>query len=180
MTITVRTLAISVGLFLTATVGGVVLLVRGGEAPARTLLRPGVPVVVTAGHLDSLSGATAPIYWAGSFPGRRLEVTTTKSGSFVRYLPPATRVGSHAKTLTIATYPVTDAWQVAQQAAKADGARLTKLSDGRVAVWRTARPTSVYIAQRGSNTLVEVFDPSAAQARHLSVSGLVQPVTQAG
>ena len=180
MTITVRTLAISVGVFLGATVCGIVLLVRGGDGPARTLLRPGVPVVVTADHIDSLSGATAPIYWAGALPGRRLEVTTTRSGSFVRYLPAATHVGTKAKTLTIATYPVARAWQLTQQAAREAGARLLTLPDGRVAVWRTKRPTSVYIAKRGSNTLVEVFDPSAAKARNLSVSGLVQPVTQAG
>ena len=180
MTITVRTLAISVGVFLTATVGGIVLLVSGGDGPSRTLLKPGVPMVVTADHLGSLSGATAPIYWAGSFPDRRLEVTTTRSGSFVRYLPPATHAGAHAKTLTIATYPVAGAWQVAQQAAQEHGARLVTLTDGRVAVWRTSRPTSVYIAKRGSNTLVEVFDPSAARAHNLSISGVVQPVTQAG
>jgi hypothetical protein len=180
MTISVRTLVLSVTLFLGATVGGIVLLVHGGEGTARMLLKPGVPVVLTADHLDSLSGATAPIYWAGSFPHRRLEVTTTRSGSFVRYLPPATNAGSHAKTLTIATYPVADAWQVAQQAAQERGARHVKLIDGRVAVWRTSRPTSVYIAARGSNTLVEVFDPSAAKAQNLSVSGLVQPVAQAG
>lgn len=180
MTVTVRTLVLSVTAFLLATVGGIVLLVRGGDGPSRKLLKPGVPVVVTADHLDSLSGATAPIYWAGSFPDRRLEVTTTRSGSFVRYLPPATHAGTRAKTLTIATYPVVGAWQVAQQAAQERGARLVTLRDGRVAVWRKSRPTSVYIAERHSNTLVEVFDPSAAKAHNLSVSGLVQPVTQAG
>jgi hypothetical protein len=179
MTVTVRTLVLSVTAFLVVTVGGVFLLVRGGGGPSRTLLKPGVPIVVTADRLDSLAGATAPIYWAGSEPGRRLEVTTTKSGSFVRYLPPATRAGTRAQTLTIAAYPVPGAWQVAQQAAETRGARLETLGDGRIAVWRTSKPTSVYIAQRGSNTLVEVFDPSGARARHLSVSGLVQPVMRA-
>jgi hypothetical protein len=180
VTITVRTLVLGVTGFLLVTVGGIVLLVRGGEGPQRTLLEPGVPIVVSADHLDRLSGTTAPIYWAGSFPGRRLEVTTTKSGSFVRYLPPATRVGTNAKTLTIATYPVAGAWQVAQQAGQRRGARVVKLPDGRIAVWRTSKPTSVYLASPGSNTLVEVFDPSAAKAHNLSVSGLVQPVPRAG
>jgi hypothetical protein len=180
VTITVRTLVLSVTAFLLVTVGGVVLLVRGGDGPSRTLLKPGVPVVVAADHVGSLSGATAPIYWAGSFPNRRLEVTTTKSGSFVRYLPPATHVGTHAKTLTIASYAVPDAWQLAQKAAQDRGARVSTLPDGRIAVWRKSRPTSVYLAERGSSTLVEVFDPSAAKARNLSVSGLIQPVAQAG
>jgi hypothetical protein len=180
MTITARTPVLSVTLFLGATVVGIVLLARGSDVPSRTLPKPGVPVVVTPDHLESLSGVTAPIYWAGSLPDRRLEITTTKSGSFVRYVPAATHVGAHTKTLTIAAYPVAGAWQVAQRAAQERGARLVKLYDGRVAVWRTSRPTSVYIAERGSNTLVEVFDPSAARAHNLSISGLVQPVVEAG
>lgn len=179
MTISVRTLVISVTLLLAATVGGVALLVRRGDAPKTTLLQPGVPVVVEPGDLGSLSGATAPLYWAGNLRDRSLEVTTTKSGSFVRYLPPATLRGAHAKTLTIATYAVPGAWHVAEQAAEARGAARLTLPDGRIAVWRKSRPTSVYIAQRGSSTLVEVFDPRAATARHLSMSGLVQPVAGA-
>lgn len=179
MTITVRVLVISVTLFLAATVGGIVLLVRVSDAPNAMLLRPGVPMVVAPGELGSLSGATAPLYWAGTFPDRRLEVTTTKSGSFVRYLPPATPRGTHAQTLTIATYAVPGAWHVAEQAAKERGATRLTLPDGRVAVWRTSRPTSVYIARLGSSTLVEVFDPSAATARQVSMSGLVRPVAEA-
>jgi len=176
MTITVRALVLSVTAFLVLTVGGVVLVVRDGNPPQRTLLKPGVPVVVDAGDIDSLAGATTPIYWAGSFPNRRLEVTTTKSGSFVRYLPPATQVGTKTKTLTIATYAVPNAWRVTEQAAQERGAKLLHLTDGRIAVWRKSRPTSVYLAKEGSSTLVEVFDPRAAKARNLSISGLVQPV----
>jgi hypothetical protein len=179
MTISARTLAISVTLFLAATVGGIALLVRRGDAPKTTLLQPGIPVVVEPGDLGSLSGATAPLYWAGAFPDRNLEVTTTNSGSFVRYLPPATPRGTRAKTLTIATYAVPGAWLDAEQAAEERGATGLTLPGGRIAVWRKSRPTSVYIAQRGSSTLVEVFDPSAATARHLSMSGLVRPVAKA-
>ena len=179
MTITARPLAISVTVVLAATVGGIALLVRGSDATRTTLLEPGVPVVVEPGDLGSLAGATAPLYWAGTFPDRRLEVTTTTSGSFVRYLPPATPRGTHAKTLTIATYAVPGAWHVAEQAAEDRGAARQMLPDGRIAVWRRSRPTSVYIAQRGSSTLVEVFDPSAAKARDLSISGLVRPVATA-
>ena len=179
MTVSVRTLVISVTFILGATVAGIALLARRDDASKTTPLQPGVPVLVEPGDLDSVSGVTAPLYWAGNLPGRRLEVTTTKSASFVRYLPPAAPLGTRARTLTIATYAVPGAWYVAEQAAQERGAARLTLPDGGIAVWRRSRPTSVYIAERGSGTLVEVFDPSAANALHLSMSGLVRPVADA-
>ena len=50
--------------------------------------------------------------------GRRLEVTTTSSGTFVRYLPAATHVGDKQEALTVATYELAGAWNVAQQPAR--------------------------------------------------------------
>ncbi len=179
MRVSGRTLVVSVTFFLAATVGGIAVLVREGDAATTTRLQPGVPVVVEPGELGSLSGASAPLFWAGNFRNRRLEVTTTQSGSFVRYLQPAAPRGTHARTLTIATYAVPGAWHVAERAAEERGTALLSLPDGRIAVWRKSRPTSVYIAQRGSDTLVEVFDPSAAEARDLSISGLVRPAAEA-
>jgi hypothetical protein len=35
----------------------------------------------------------------------------------------------------------------------------------------------VYLAQPGSTVLVEVFDPDAKKARHLSLAGLIRPVS---
>jgi len=180
VTITVRTLAIGVTLFVVATVGGVVLLLHGGaQEAAAARLSLGVPVVVSPDRIGSLTGSATPIYWAGAFPQTRLEVTTTKTGSFVRYLPPSAPVGTKSRTLTIATYAVPNAWRVALRAAREQGAHRASLPDGQLAVWRAGRPTSVYLARRGSSTLVEVFDPDAARARHLSLSGLVQPVPTA-
>jgi hypothetical protein len=179
MTVTVRTLAISVGFVIAATVSGVVMLFHDSTGHTPTRLSRGVPVVVTADGLHWLTGSTTPIYWAGPLPEQRLEVTTTRSGSFVRYLPPAARVGTSAKTLTIASYAVTDAWAVALRAAGEPGADRAQLADGTIAVWRVARPTNVYLARRGSKTLIEVFDPDASKAHRMSLSGLVQPV-QAG
>lgn len=179
MTITVRTLALVLGLILTGVSSGVYLLVRGGgdAAPAPSL-SPGVPAVVTADQLAALSGAHS-VHWAGELAGRRIELRQTGSGTFVRYLPSATAVGAPTRTLTIATYELERAWAIAQEAAASPDAKRSILSDGRVAVWRQSRPTSVYIAKPGSDVLVEVFDPKAAQARRLSLSGQVQPVSGA-
>lgn len=176
MTITVRALAITVSLVLTATVAGVVLLLRDSTtasptaAPAR-----GVPTVLTAAELRSLA-SSSKMFWAGELSRRRLEVTTTKDGAFIRYLPDAAAVGGRGRALTIATYALPSAWDVAQRAAGQADAQQRQLPDGRVAVWRSSRPTSVYLARPGSPLLVEVFDPDAKRARHLSLSGVVQPV----
>jgi hypothetical protein len=180
MTITVRTLAILVSLVLTSTVAGVMLLLRNDpktahqSAPAR-----GVPTVLSESELHSLAASNQPIYWAGALPTRRLEVTETARGTFVRYLPVAAPVGGSGRTLTIATYQLANAWDVAQRAARQADSRQRRLADGRIAVWRTTRPTNVYLAKPGSPLLVEVFDPDAGKARHLSLSGLILPVAGA-
>jgi hypothetical protein len=177
MTITVRTLAILVALILAASVGAVLLLLRDDPKPASVAApTEGVPTVLTAEELSSLAGSESPIYWAGMLAGRRLEVTTTERGTFVRYLPVSARVGGPGHALTIATYELPSAWAVAQQAARAPDAQQRRLADGRIAVWRTTRPTSVYLARPGSAVLVEVFDPNARNARHLTLSGLIQPI----
>jgi hypothetical protein len=176
MTITVRTLAIVVVLVVGGAVAGGYLLLRGGSAPKpQATLAPGVPTVLTANQLRELADAS-PIFWAGELATRRIEVTATKDGTFVRYLPFATAVGGKRRALTVATYELAEAWSVAQRAAGTAGAKTRTLPDGRLAVWRPSSPTSVYLAQPGSDLLVEVFDPDATKARHLSLSGLIRPV----
>ena len=182
MTITVRTLCLVVALIASAMGAGLTLLLHRGSssappAAASPQLAPDTPTVVSAEELASLSSAAHPIYWAGAVPGRRLEVTATGKGTFVRYLPAATRVGNRGQALTVATYELADAWTVAQQAAKRKDAHRQALADGTVAIWRTGRPTNVYLARPDSALLVEVFDPDARKARRLSVSGQIQPVT---
>jgi hypothetical protein len=179
MTITVRTLAILILLVVTGLITGVMLLLRGDAKPAAVPAPPAdVPTVLTAQELHSVADSLPPIYWAGELPRRRLEVTTTDRGAFIRYLPIGERVGGDGRSLTIATYELANAWDVAQQASRRADATRRELPDGRIAVWRTTRPTSVYIARPGSALLVEVFDPDAAKARHLSLSGLIQPVAE--
>ncbi len=181
MTITVRTLCLVVALIASAMGAGLTLLIhRGSAAPAAAAtpqLEADTPTVVSADELASLSSTAHPVYWAGAVNGRRLEVTATSKGTFVRYLPAGTRVGARSKALTVATYELAGAWGVAQQAAKRKDAHRQALADGTVAIWRTARPANVYLARPGSTVLVEVFDPDASSARRLSVSGQIQPVT---
>lgn len=178
MTITVRTLAILVALVATAIGAGMTMLLRHGSTTNRVSTPiADVPTVVTPDELRN-AASTRPVYWAGELPQRRLEVTVTERGTFVRYLPAAARVGGREQALTIATYQLANAWDVAQRAARRRDAHEQRLSDGRIAVWRTTRPTSVYLARSGSAVLVEVFDPDPRKARHLSLAGLIQPVVE--
>lgn len=121
-------------------------------------------------------GSTTPIYWAGSIEGRELELTRTADGTFVRYLPPSVRPGGVDRVLTVATYPVAKPYATAVAQAKSDGMVSREIANGGLAVWSRAQPTSVYVAFPGVAQLVEVYSPSAAEARQVALSGRIKPV----
>jgi hypothetical protein len=124
------------------------------------------------------SSVSHPVYWAGPKDGYTYEVTRTADGRvYVRYLPEGTAVGDpRARFLTVGTYPRTGAWPELKRAARADGAVSLKLERGGLAVFSDARPTSVYFGYPDAKYQVEVFDPSASEARRLALSGQVVPV----
>jgi hypothetical protein len=119
-----------------------------------------------------------PVYWAGSKDGYTYEVTRTTDGRvYVRYLPEGTQVGDpRARFLTVGTYPRAGAWAELKRAARADGAVSLKLERGGLAVFGDARPTSVYFGYPNAKYQVEVFHPSASEARRLALAGQVVPV----
>jgi hypothetical protein len=119
-----------------------------------------------------------PVYWAGPKDGNTYEVTRTTDGRvYVRYLPEGTQVGDpRARFLTVGTYPRTGAWAELKRAARADGAVSLKLERGGLAVFSDARPTSVYFGYPDAKYQVEVFHPSASEARRLALAGQVVPV----
>lgn len=136
------------------------------------------PRIVTADGLSALSGLRGqPVYWAGTRPGAVYEVTESTDGQvYVRYLRSGTQLGSpQPDFLTVATYPRPNAYADIEAAAKRPGARTIELPDG-LAVYDEATPTSVYVASRGSTEQVEVYSPSALEARRVVESGRVLPV----
>jgi hypothetical protein len=158
-----------------AVVLAVFLLVRGDE-PAQEI-RSGVPAAVSSDELASFaSSREAPVYWAGLVPARKLELTTTRAGTFVRYLPLSAPAGDPRRALTIATYPLRNAYATATR--RADGPRMAKrrLAAGGIAVWSRAKPTSIYLAFQGVPQLVEVYAPTRAEARRFALSGRIRPV----
>ena len=109
-------------------------------------------------------------------PGRTLELTSNDAGVFVRYLASGSAVGGSGRSLTVGTYPLTNAYATAARRAEAKEMVSRRLENGGIAVWSSAKPTSIYLAFRGVRSLVEVYSPQAREARRLAFSGLVRPV----
>lgn len=131
------------------------------------------------GELRSFASSVAhPVYWAGPKDNFTYEVTRTADGRvYVRYLPEGTAVGDpRARFLTVGTYPRKGAWAELKRASRANGAVSLKLERGGLAVFSDARPTSVYFGYPDAKYQVEVFHPSATEARRLALSGQVVPV----
>ena len=148
------------GLVVVAAVGAALLLAGRQEtdAPVQTAV---APAAVSAEELAAFASSNdVPVYWAGALRGRTLELTRTTTGAFVRYLPVGTAAGSSTRALTIATYPLRDAYGTAVQRAKAAAMTSRRTANGGLAVWSTKQPTSVYVAFRGVPSLLEVMHPA--------------------
>ena len=138
-----------------------------------------VATVVPTGRLRELAAVLDhPLFWAGTRPGMGYELTRTAAGNiFIRYLPANARAGDPRPAfLAIGTYPVPDAFARTRTAGKRTGAVAVGLKGGGIAVYDSARPTSVYFAYPDSKVQVEVFDPNGRTARNLVVYGRVVPI----
>jgi hypothetical protein len=133
---------------------------------------------VTPASLAQLSSRLKhAIYWLGPQDHVTYELTQTADGHiYVRYLPPATKLGSVTPYPTVATYPLANAFSVTQQAAKGANAVRIKVGGGGIAFYDKSSPQNVHLAFPGKNYQVEVFDPSPARAHQAVASGQVQPV----
>jgi hypothetical protein len=160
-----------------AVVAGLVvwLLARDNEkATSRADL--GSAHAVSARDLAALPATVNhPVYWVGPMRGFTYELTQTTDGRiYIRYLPAGVSVGTdQPKYLTVATYPVSNALGAVRGIAKRLRVTASRLEGGGLAVQDTKHPTSVYLAYRGSDYQVEVYDPSPARALQLVLSGKV-------
>lgn len=164
------------GFLLAAAVAAVALLLidRRDDAPTQN---PGDPVAVSTRELASFASEhDSPVYWAGDLASRTLELTSTATGTFVRYLPEGATVGGSNRALTVATYPMRGAYATATRRAKADGMTSRRTRNEGLAVWSKAQPTSVYVGFRGVPSLIEVYAPQAKEARTFALSGRLRPV----
>jgi hypothetical protein len=129
--------------------------------------------------LAKLSATLAqPIYWLGRIPGSTYELTRTPDGRvYVRYLPAGVAVGSSKPYLTVASYPLADAVAATRAEAKKAGAVEVSAPHGAVAFFSSERPTNVYVAFPGVDEQIEIFAPSARQARRMVAAGRVRAVS---
>jgi hypothetical protein len=140
---------------------------------------PGLrPVIVSARGLRTLANVVPdPIYWAGVIPGKRYELSRTPDGKvFVRYLPLGVPAGSKTPYLTVATYPYPNALRAIRGLANSAGVRSIPLPRGGLAIVDSSRATNIHLAYPKSAYEVEVFAPTAAQARRVVTSGKVRSV----
>ena len=154
-----------------------VYLLVGGDGDAQTPIRNGAPAVVSADGLAQFAQEHgSAVYWAGDANSRYIELTTTPTAAFVRYLPAGVRAGGGGSSLTVATYPLADAYATALGRSRGKGMTSRRTDDGGIAVWSLAQPTSVYLAWRDTPSLVEVYAPTASEARTVALSGRVRRV----
>jgi hypothetical protein len=164
---------------LLAGAAALVLLLAGDDDGGAGDRAPGVPRVVSIQELRAAAErAGDPVFWAGAIRGRKLELTENARGHlFVRYLPAGARVGDDRPAFTtVGSYPMADAYQSTERSAERRGSVRRDAPGGGIAVWTRDNPTSVYLAYPGTDVLVEVYDPDAARARELALSGEVGPV----
>jgi hypothetical protein len=116
-----------------------------------------------------------PIYWAGRKARVTYELTQSPDGRiFLRYLPQGVPVGTPSPYLTVATYPMTNAYAATRGVAQRRGSVKIHAGSGVVAFYGRTRPTNVYEALQGSDYQIEVYSPSAKQARHLVAGRLIR------
>jgi hypothetical protein len=80
-------------------------------------------------------------------------------------------------SLTIGTYPVSNAYEALQGIAKKPGAKTGKTPDGGFVVTNEGTPQSVYVAYPDSDHEIEVYDPDPKTAFSLATSGAIVPIT---
>jgi hypothetical protein len=154
---------------------------NGPSSPASTTTAgpTGKTVVPISGSgLQTLVAALhRPIYWAGEQPGKTYELAQYANGDvYVRYLPPGARIGSTKAFLTVGTYPVANAFSVTLRTAGQSGS-VRVPAQGAVAFHSTSAPTNVYLAFPGIDYQIEVYDPSAADAKRLVEQGKIVAVS---
>jgi hypothetical protein len=154
------------------------LVLRDGSASSASPLPKGSKALpISVKGLKTIAALGIRVYWAGERPGSTYELTKTADNRiFIRYLPGGVPVGSDKEYLTIATYPVKNAFAVTGKlAGKSSSVRIGIGKDG-VAFYNRESPTNVLVAHRGSDYQIEVYDPSPAQTQRIVATREVSAV----
>lgn len=133
--------------------------------------------IVTESQLRAEAASTGyPIYWLGAIPGKQLEFTDRPDGRvFVRYLPEESAAGTKDKHPTVGTYPMAKAYSVVKSISEKPGAKSPPVKGGIAAV-AAVKPESVFVAFKGQDLQIEVYDPNPSAALEAVTSGKLQQV----
>jgi hypothetical protein len=161
--------------------GVVVSQTGGGGAKHATTVAPkrGNTVVLLSEHgLETLANTLGhPIYWVGPRPRVVYELTSALDGRiFLRYLPAGSKAGAAGAYLSVGTYPFAGAFAATVRAGGQKGFARVKVGAGVAAVYARGRPTNVYLAFRGADYQIELFDPKPGGARRIAAERRVVPV----
>jgi len=174
------TLGLGVALGLAAATGIRNLYVtKNNPTTAHNRLLPGRAVAVTPAELSYYEKSIGhSVYWLGPRAGYTYELTETAAhDTYLRYLPAGAAVGSHSPDYTvIGTYPAGNAYAAVLAGARSGGQTTRPVSYSGVASWSVRHPTSVYLAYPNLPYLIEIYNPVAATARSLALSGALEPV----
>lgn len=111
-------------------------------------------------------------FWVGSENGAKYTFNHNAPGQdFIRYLPNG--LGLTDKTQNyrvIATYKVVNAYSILLQASKQPNSVGLINSDGSLIYYAKSAPTHVYMAFKGKEYQIEIFDPIAGAALKLATT----------
>ena len=149
------------------------------STPQSAALPAVAPRIVSVALLRRFaSTGDRPVYWAGERRGARLEYTRRNDGStFVRYLTGSAKPGNRsAGYVVVATYAQPDAYKRVSTIASQKHLAVKRIADRGIAVTRSGRPQNIYVVYPDQPYQVEVYAPTAAEARHLVFTGAITPV----
>jgi hypothetical protein len=167
----VLAVAVAAGFVVWAALGG------GGRPAAQAAPPSGVgPITVSAARLASIARVLRqPIYWVGPQAAAAFELRQAEDGRvYVRYLPSGVGAGTSRALLTIATYPLTNAYALTQKAAQ--GAAGFQVRGGGFGFARTGA-RSAFVAFPRVDYQIEVYSPRPGEARRLAAGGALRPVS---
>ncbi len=140
------------------------------------------PVEATVLSLDELRQKAAesdlPLYWAGAREGANVEFTRTADGTtYVRYLTGSAKAGDPgAGYIVVATYPQPDAYRRVSTTARQQHFFTADLLRRGLAVIKPERPENIYLVYPGRPYQIEVYAPTADEARELVFGGAIRPL----
>jgi hypothetical protein len=108
----------------------------------------------------------------------RLELTRRTDGTtYVRYLTGRAGAGNRsAGYVVVATYAQPDAYGRVSAIASRKHLAVKHLANGGIAVTRPGRPQNIFLVYPDQPYQVEVYAPTAGEARRLVFSGAVAPL----